>query len=297
MRQISSSRTPRPVWLIEADLFGPEIEPLLTAVHWHGMTTVVIPYRALKDPSIAVGDEVLGDDDCVIARGTFPFSREVQLHRRWMPGAWADPAALDCTAYYPPLAEHLLNRHRTILLGTEAISRRDQLFAEFEVDGEMFVRPTGCDKLFTGRRVSRDAFATALAPSRYDPATSVVVASPRTIEREWRLLVAGDRVVAASQYADHGTKSLHAGCPDDVWAFANAVLASVAYRPDPVFFLDVGESDGRAWVVELSGFVCCGLYCCDPEAVVSAVAVEALKVWNNHRHEPDTVAGLAIRKK
>jgi hypothetical protein len=27
----------------------------------------------------------------VVGYGTFPFAGQVQLHRRWVPGAWCDP--------------------------------------------------------------------------------------------------------------------------------------------------------------------------------------------------------------
>ena len=42
--------------------------------------------------------------------------------------------------------------------------------------------------------------------------------------------------------------------------------------PDPVFFLDVGESAGRLAVVEVSGFSCSWMYGCDIAAVVEAVS-------------------------
>ena len=38
---------------------------------------------------------------------------------------------------------------------------------------------------------TKDDFASALGPTRYDPATLVVVAAPREIGREWRLVVVG----------------------------------------------------------------------------------------------------------
>ena len=81
------------------------------------------------------------------------------------------------------------------------------------------------------------------------------------------------RVIAASQYAVAGSKSVESGCPDEVKHFAETMLAEVRWRPDPIFMLDVCESEGRLRLVEISGFSCSWLYGCDLEAVV-AVAGE-----------------------
>ncbi len=90
--------------------------------------------------------------------------------------------------------------------------------------------------------------------------TLVVVAAPRPIAIEWRLVVVEDRVIAASQYAEGGTRAIQPGSPDDVREFATTMLAEVRWRPDPIFMLDVCESEGRFWLVELNSFSCSWLY-------------------------------------
>jgi hypothetical protein len=54
-----------------------------------------------------------------------------------------------------------------------------------------------------------------------------------------------------------------------VQAFAEAMLAEVRWRPDPIFMMDVAESEDRLWLVELNGFSCSSLYACDLKAVVA----------------------------
>jgi hypothetical protein len=274
----------RPVWLIEAGVYGAEADPLLAEVRRHGMVAEVVPHQALlKGRVVTAGGRPLADGDCAIGYGTFPFAREIHLHRRWRPGAWCDPVNLDCICYFAHLGRFLLNQHYAILPGVEAIRQRDWLFEVFGADEMVFARPAGCHKLFTGRCIARDDFASALGPTRYDPATLVVVASPREIDREWRLVVAADRVVAASRYAEQGGKSVSPGCPGEVRAFAEAMLAEVRWRPDPVFMMDVCESDGRLWLVELNGFSTSWLYACDVEAVVAAVSELASREWAKGR--------------
>jgi hypothetical protein len=274
----------RPTWLIEAGVYGAEADPLLAAIRQQGLAAAVVPFQALlKEKHLAAGGRPLADDDCVLAYGTFPFARQVQLHRRWVPGAWCDPVNLDCSVYFAHFGKFLLNQNYALLPAAEAVRQQDWLFEVFGREDEVFARPAGCGKIFTGRCVYKDDFAAALGPACYDPATLVVVAAPRAIGREWRLVVAEDKVIAASQYAVEGSKRVEPGCPAEVRVFAAAMLAEVRWRPDPVFMLDIAESDGRLWLVESSGFSCSWLYACDPAAVVAAAGEVALREWQRKK--------------
>jgi hypothetical protein len=279
----------RPVWLIEAGVYGAEADSLLAEIRRQGMAAEIVPHQALqKEKDLAVGGQLLADGDCVIGYGTFPFARQIQLHRRWVPGAWCDPTSLDCTAYFAHFGKFLLNQHYTIMPGVEAIRQCDWLYEVFSTEGEVFARPTGCHKVFTGRCIDRGDFASALGPTRYDPTTLVVVAAPKEIGREWRLVVAKDSVIAASQYAVEGSKCIEPGCPEEIRAFAEAMLAEVRWRPDPMFMIDLCESAGRLWLVELNGFSTSWLYACDREAVVAAAGKLAAQTWEQSRRCPPT---------
>jgi hypothetical protein len=123
------------------------------------------------------------------------------------------------------------------------------------------------------------AFASALAPTRYDPAAQVVIAAPQQIDREWRLVVVGEQVVAGSQYAVRGERAIATDCPPEVREFAESMLAGVRWRPDAAFMLDVCESAGRLWLVELYSFSGSWLYRCDLPAVVAAASALAERSW------------------
>jgi hypothetical protein len=272
----------RPVWLIEASVYGDEAKPLYAEIRRQGLVGEVIPYPALKKGSeVIVAGRALGLRDCVIGYGTYPFARQIQLHHRWVPGAWCHPENLDCAAYYAFFGKFLLNQNYAIMPGVEAIRQRDWLFSVFGRDDEVFARPTGCHKIFVGRCITKDTFANALAPTRYDPTTLVVVAAPKPITREWRLVVTGDRVIAGSQYAEDGVRAIVASCPDEVREFAAALLAEVRWRPDPIFMLDICDSGGKFWLVELNSFSGSWLYQCDLAAVVAEASELASRVWTD----------------
>jgi len=85
-------------------------------------------------------------------------------------------------------------------------------------------------------------------------------------------------VIAGSQYAEEGTKVLKPGIPAAVTTFVDAMLTEVRWTPDPVFMMDVGETDGQLWLIELNGFSCSWLYQCDLPAVVAQASRVASKV-------------------
>jgi hypothetical protein len=198
-----------------------------------------------------------------------------------VPGAWCNPENLNCATYFAYFGKYLLNQQYALIPGVEAIRMADWLFSVFGKGGEVFVRPAGCHKLFVGRQVSRDLFAEGLASTRFDPTTLIVIAAPKLIDREWRVVVAGNKVIAASQYAVGGIKSVAPGCPAAVQSFAENMLAAVAWRPDPIFMLDVCESNGKLWLVEINGFSCSWLYQCDLPSVVARVGELACKSWED----------------
>ncbi|HKB37616.1 MAG TPA: ATP-grasp domain-containing protein [Gemmataceae bacterium] len=270
----------RPVWLIEAGVYGAEADPLLAEIRRQGMTGEVVPHQSLKKGSAPVIEgEPLAPEACVIGYGTFPFARQIQLHHPWVPGAWCNAENLDCSVYFAHFEKFLLNQHHAILPGIEAIRQVDSLFSKFGNNDEVFARPTSCHKLFVGRRITRDSFATALAPTRYDPESLVVIAAPKPLGTEWRLVVIGDRVIAASQYARSGTRDITPGCPEEVRSFSERMLSEVRWRPDPIFMMDICESEGRLWLVELNSFSCSWLYRCDLTAVVAEASELARQAW------------------
>ncbi len=108
----------RPTWLIEAGVYGDEATPLLDEIRRQGMAGAVVPHQSLKKRSVpVVGGQPLASDACVIGYGIFPFARQIQLHHRWVPGAWCSAENLDCAAYFAYFGRYLLNQQYAIMPG------------------------------------------------------------------------------------------------------------------------------------------------------------------------------------
>jgi hypothetical protein len=270
----------RPAWLIEAGIYRDAAESLKREVERQGMVCAQVQYRTgKKPPEDILGCPPIPDDGSVVFWGTLPLMRQIQLYHRWTPGGWCSPTHLDCAVYYAYFGPFLLNHYYTILPGVEAARLVDRLFDDFGRAGAVFVRPSSVHKLFTGTLASYEEFRNATAPSRYDPASLVVVSEPRTIGREWRIVVADGVPVASSQYRNGDNVEIVSGCPERVTDFVVDMLRRVYWRPEPVFVMDVCESQGALYLIELNSFSCSGLYACDLAATVDAVSRVATREW------------------
>lgn len=271
----------KPTWLIERGVYREQSLDFRSEVQRQGMVCVEVDYRPGKHPpEDIVGSSSLTDDACVVLWGTLPLMQQIQLRRQWIPGGWCNIRNLECSNYYAYFGTYLLNRQYSILPGVEAIRHQEQLFAEFGPEDEVFVRPSCVHKIFTGTVVYKDEFRDAIAPSRYDPNTLVVISTPKSIGREWRLVVALDEIVASTQYRNGGAISLSRGCPSEVLQFASEMLRDVRWRPDKLFMMDVCESNGNLYLLELNSFSCSGLYDCDLAVVIGAASTVAENEWN-----------------
>src|SRR5262249_15475892 len=153
----------------------------------------------------------------IVFFGGMALMEHIQNHRRWRPGGWCTFANFSCHIYYCYFGKHLLNDKYTLLPAREALRLSTTLFDAHAKSGEVFIRPSIGRKLFTGKLADRDEFVNTL--SRLDPQSLIVVSTPKAIDREWRLYVAHDKIVAQSQYANRGQLAVSPECPDDVIAF------------------------------------------------------------------------------
>lgn len=270
----------KPLWLIERGVYPDHSRSFKAEVERQNMICAEVDYRPGKfHPDDIFGCPEVAQDTCVVTWGTLPLIRQIQLRRGWKPGGWCNVERLACASYLAHFGDFAINGRCAIVRGVEAIEEQDKLFAEFGGGEEIFIRPNGVQKLLPGAVVHRDNFFDALAPARYDPLSLVVLSTPREIGREWRFVISADSIVASSQYRDNGAIRISEGCPAEVRDFADCLLRTVAWRPDPMFMLDVCESDGSLWLLELNSFSCSGWYDCDMAAVIQAASAAASEEW------------------
>ncbi len=186
-----------------------------------------------------------------------------------------------CSYYYAHLGRFLLNTDYALLPFAELPRCKDQFFDTFARDGLLFIRPNSPLKFFSGLTVSRNTFERDYEfMGFYDFPTEslIVVSSPKQVVAEWRFVIAGDTIVAGSQYSEQGKPAVQPTVDPKAREFAQTVL-NKDYRPDPIWILDIGKTQtGDYGVVEAGGFSFSNLYACDLDAVVQAVSSAAIEM-------------------
>jgi len=263
-------------WLIEPEVFNGEMDHFIDALEETGTDHVAVQFGKSYDHYL----RQLHPYDCVVFHGGFQLAN-LAKQAKVFPGIWCNLGEFDCLNYYPRFSRFLFNEsyemHRchSYSILREAVTTW----------GGAFVRPTGADKLFAGDVVrNRDELDVLTSLWRVkglvERNTPVIVAKARKILREWRLVICGKKVVAASQYKNEGRPDRQRGCPDEVVNYANYILSEVSFNPHPVWVMDICESQhGTFALMEVGPFSCCCLYECDPMKVIPAVNEAALAEW------------------
>lgn len=192
---------------------------------------------------------------------------------RLSPGAFCDVGAFACSAWYPRAARWLLNDVWRLSSVAALVADAAAVTAGIASDAGVFVRPDSPLKPFAGRVLRGAVTLAALDHGFYydDVELPIIVAPVRTVRREWRYVVVDCAVVAGSGYeADGRTQSADAAS-GDAWQFA-ATIAAALEPPEPVYVLDVCDSDRGMRLVELNPWSGADLYACEPRAVVDAVS-------------------------
>lgn len=256
------------IWTIEQSTMGVGGEALERAIVEHGGECRWISVEDEMRGRYGVFPEGLP----VVFRGSFEAAETFRRARpNARPGVVGESEALRCSAYYPQLGERMLNADHLFVPVGELVSRWPELQGRF--GEQIFVRPDSGAKAFSGgvvndleRFLQRERFYL----EAMDPEELCLVAKPRAIHREWRIVVIDGAVVARSQYRSGTQREESSEVPETVWTYARESIEGFA--PAPAFMLDVAETeDGALAVVEVNSFSCSALYAADVEAVVAAV--------------------------
>lgn len=268
-------------WLLEDSVFDENIETLKTAICSQGMKFKIHRYVPFEGTQQFI--DLFDKNDCVVLYGSIQFAQQVKRVAPWVPGVYCDTPKYECLYYYPRFGKWLLNHDYVMLPFGELHRRKDFLLSTVGENGCVFVRPSSGLKMFTGKVIAGETWDKEIdlfALYEPSPESLVVVARPINLKREWRLVVVDNKVVTASQYRDGRNSTRTSNVPQEMLDFSNKVLNEIDYRPDPVWVLDICETNqGELCVLEVGCFSCAGLYNCDINVVVQAVSKVAQNEW------------------
>jgi ATP-grasp domain, R2K clade family 2 len=262
-------------WLIERDIFDAD-EQFVEALSRQNYTYKNVKYLDF-DPRQS--NLYFPDHECVLFRGTLNLGRNV-LRTSWIPGAYMDERNLRCTTYYTYFGAHLLNNQYFILPLGELIRRRNEILGYFDSPGELFIRPDSNMKTFRAGVFDLQKLNTMAALSSElgrDATTLVLVSRKRSIAREWRFFIYKNEIITGSLYLvgeERIDEQIKGGYLVD---YLNNVLQQVNWYPDLLYSIDICESNGELYILELGSYSCAGEYGADLDLMIEYGAKAALE--------------------
>ncbi|MHC4407223.1 MAG: ATP-grasp domain-containing protein, partial [Planctomycetota bacterium] len=167
----------------------------------------------------------------------------------------------------------LLHKKWVVCSAKAFVSDAESYLEAIGSSSSFFVRPDSPLKPFSGRVLQLDGLSLeALDYGFYfdDENLPIVVTPVATVGIEWRFVVSGQKLIAASSYEASNRSEAESDCSSEVWQFAGEVAENLT-PPDPVYVLDVCQCENDLRLLELNPFSGADLYACNRAAIVAAI--------------------------
>ena len=144
--------------------------------------------------------------------------------------------------------------------------------------GEWFIRPDSGMKPFNGK--VRDLSDLSDLDDLH-PETLILSHAVLPVTKEWRFVVCDRNVITGCQYMQEGEYTNQSN-PEElarVTEWLRKVLTKVDWAPDLIYTIDVCESKGKLYILELNSLSCSNFYTCDLSKIVEAANNVAISDW------------------
>ena len=274
-------------FLIEAEIWEDDEEHILSVLSDKGIPFLVHP---CEDFDTTILNKI--DTPEVFCYGSLQWIAQIQashgLRRGYpMQRHGPDPRLrticsmpnFDCQVYYPHFQDFLFNNtHQMITLADFTVDF-DRLLEQY--GGKLFMRP--CTGFKNGSisggvfdRISFDEYIEFFQEAM-KPEDMLVVDRVRNMDYEWRTIIHNGLCVTGCQYGslDAATQRFGfdpaEGLPDRVQSKSEEIAQAVNWAPDPMYVLDIVESEGELFVMEINALSTSGWYDCDIGILVDAI--------------------------
>lgn len=272
-------------FLVEAEIWEDDEEHILSALSDKGIPFVVHP---CQDFDTSILKQI--DTPEVFCYGSLQWIAQIQASHGLYRGytrRGPDPRLrticsmpnFDCQVYYPHFRDFLFNStHRMITLA-DFVAGFDSLLQQY--GGKLFMRP--CTGFKSGSisggvfdRISFDEYI-GFFQEGLKPDDMLIIDRVRHMDYEWRTIVYNGLCVTGCQYGSFDTETRKfgfdpaPGLPDRVRSKVEEVARAVGWAPDPMYVLDIVESEGELSVMEINALSTSGWYNCDIGILVDAI--------------------------
>ena len=251
-------------WIIERDVFAVAcFDEMLAHLKRRGLPHHVVRMIPFIHNIDGVVPQVSGP---VVVYGSIGVQK-LAVEQGWIPGVFAGPDV--STTAYKALGDLFLNADAVAMRLSEVAT-----WLPTYAEETFFIKPNGDNKEFAGAVMTRQAFLDWDSKMRdisylEDSDVEVIVARPRKLGCEWRVVVVDGRIVTASLYRQDGMVKAERHMIPPVEAAVYE--AHRRFAPAPAYVVDIAQVEDDYRVVEYNTLNSAGFYACDVGAIIDAV--------------------------
>lgn len=249
-------------WIVQTNLgkqYAEDIQNACTSLGLEFIPQSVIPFSD-ELPDIA-------NDKLTTFYGATRWINNIYENNKWTPGVFFNPESV-CHFWLTKYREHAINYYGDITT-FKWLERQ-----EYPDDRMFFVRPCSDQKEFAGQVMSfaeiKDWRSKMTGDIEWLSECKILASEPVGIAHEWRLFIVDGKVSSGSHYRSYHQLQEDTYVPAEVIVFAEERAKD--YSPTPVFVMDIGESAGNLYVVEIGCFHSAGFYASDVKKVIHDVS-------------------------
>ncbi len=256
-------------WILERDMFHDKHERLATAIEKNGQEVI-----SWNDDWWETSNLDSYNDEKVIFHGCLENAARICSETKWKPGAYCDVEAFNCSSWYSNAKKWLVNSEWVLTTVNDLVENPQEILQQIGVKDQFFVRPNSPLKPFSGRLIeTKNLSLNALDHGFYydDTSLQIIVSPCKNIGKEWRYIVAGNKVITGSGYIAETRTEVAVDPKGDQWQFASKIAQEID-PPDDVYVMDVCLVDDELKLLELNPFSGADLYGCDRDIIVKSIS-------------------------
>ena len=175
----------------------------------------------------------------------------------------------DCLYWLPALKQYAHN-FDYIFLDAEKILTIP------ENQWPMFIKPVRGTKAFSGYPFTKEKFQEEFnfftRNLNESPYIICQCSPPNPIEKEYRLVVVDNKVIAGCQYLENAERIDKQYVPIDAWNLANEIVKNDFFLNNPNFVIDIAQNGDKFTLLEINSIHTSSFYTCDLDAIYERLA-------------------------
>lgn len=208
-----------------------------------------------------------------IFHGSLENAAKIKKELDFVPGSLCDEDRFSYSYIFENYSDFVLTKNIVFTTINELMKNKDILKSITKETYKIFARPDSPLKEFSGRVLDSEN----LTPAHFDYGfyhsnmdLKIVLSEYKIIEKEFRFVCVNKRIITGCEYIADGRKGITSTINEEAWMFAQKI-ADVNKQKDFAYIIDVCESNGKLFLVEMNPFSGADLYCCDAEKIINEI--------------------------